>query len=319
MPAIITHHVFGCEVHDKLGGIIGDSATARDAFLLGNIGPDPLFCVRYAPGKPWYAELGWIMHRQDPASLLAALHASFSFEGADEADEDTDVPKAYALGFVCHYLLDRTVHPIVYAQQHAICKALPEKVSADAGRVVHALVETELDEFVLGSHLNKTVLDWLPHNHVLKCPAPALSHVSRHMARIVLAAYGKPVPASLFEWAVKLHRSAQSLLDARITGLGTRLDYARLFRGSRSHIEAMTHRIRQQADTVFSNDDRVPWPPFPGYGNTVHQSFGELYDKAFAQALEVLPEFALPSFSQTDCEKLAGSVNFYGQQAQDIS
>ena len=43
MPAILTHDFFGQDVYAAHSHVIGKSIDEKDAFLLGNQGPDPLF------------------------------------------------------------------------------------------------------------------------------------------------------------------------------------------------------------------------------------------------------------------------------------
>ena len=52
MPAILTHDFFGQDVYAAHSHVIGKSIDEKDAFLLGNQGPDPLFyLVQPQPGK----------------------------------------------------------------------------------------------------------------------------------------------------------------------------------------------------------------------------------------------------------------------------
>ena len=48
----------------------------------------------------------------------------------------------YLLGFLCHYLLDSTVHPLVYANQYALCDAGIDGLSREDGSEVHAVIES---------------------------------------------------------------------------------------------------------------------------------------------------------------------------------
>ena len=119
MPAIVTHDTFGRSALSLIGEAVGTSTDCVEAFLLGNQGPDPLFYVAVDPTLSAWKRMGSRLHRECTDEVLAAMRAAVSIL----PKEDAPVARAYALGFLCHYLLDAGVHPLVYAQQYALCDA----------------------------------------------------------------------------------------------------------------------------------------------------------------------------------------------------
>ena len=311
MPAIITHHLFGEEVYAELSSVIGSGERERDAFLLGNIGPDPLFSLRVLPRSAAYRGIGTMMHGQKPTELLASLHWQLvSLDG-----RRNPAVAAYALGFLCHYLLDSSVHPLVFAQQFAFCDAGVEGLTRDhGGSEAHALIETELDEYVLTTHRGVTVDTFEPHRETLKCASPDLVEISASLARAVGNTYALEVPPSAFATAVRLDRAAQVVFDSRRSGVRTRFDYARLAGRRYLHMLLMTHAAVLREETPFANGDYFPWPHPYEEGAVVDASFDELYASAFERALEVLPRYARVDFSYADCEALTQGVNFSGRR-----
>ena len=97
MPAIITHDLFGKDVYGKTFDTIGGS---RDA-------PDP----RYRR----VGKLASTLHRARPAEFLVALKSAVRELPAQERS----IGRAYALGYVCHYLLDSMMHPLIISQVDA--------------------------------------------------------------------------------------------------------------------------------------------------------------------------------------------------------
>lgn len=57
--------------------------------------------------------------------------------------------RAYALGFLGHYVLDSTMHPLVYFHEFQLCDAGEPGLSRADGNEVHAVIESEYDEMVL--------------------------------------------------------------------------------------------------------------------------------------------------------------------------
>ena len=107
MPALITHDTFGRDVYDHRHSFIGGTRDEADAFLLGNQGPDPLFYSVLSPRLHAVHRLGNRMHNEKPSELLEAFKQSLFVLKEGERG----IGRAYALGFLCHYLLDSTMHP----------------------------------------------------------------------------------------------------------------------------------------------------------------------------------------------------------------
>ena len=170
MPAIITHDFFGRDVYDALFQTIGGSRDEADAFLLGNQGPDPLFYAVADFRATAYHKLGNTMHSRKPAELLAALKDSLGVLDPEEKP----LGRAYALGFLCHYALDSTVHPLVYCHEHALCDAGEPGLTRDDGSEVHGVIESELDEMVLFAKRGDTVADQLAWSIRMLYEHPAL-------------------------------------------------------------------------------------------------------------------------------------------------
>ena len=71
MPAILTHDFFGKDAFDIAAGKLGFSTMEeREAFLLGNQGPDPLFYLAVDPLLHRYAKYASIMHQHSKKTQL---------------------------------------------------------------------------------------------------------------------------------------------------------------------------------------------------------------------------------------------------------
>ena len=98
MPAIITHDQFGRKALAKAAAGVVSNERERNAFLLGNQGPDPLFYCVANPTTAKYHKLGNLMHHADPSALLFSLAQSLVY--LPEAAHP--LAKAYIAGFLCH-------------------------------------------------------------------------------------------------------------------------------------------------------------------------------------------------------------------------
>ena len=207
MPALITHDTFGRETYAERYELIGEGRDECDAFLLGNQGPDPLFYAVASPRLGAARRLGSVMHAQRPAELLAALKRAVGML----PDESRAIGRAYALGFLCHYVLDSTVHPLVFSQQYALCDAGEPGLTRESGSDVHAVIESELDELVLTTRRGRSIADFDPSREILRASDRVLDVVSALYAYVAMDVYGVALPADSFKASVKLFRRAQRL------------------------------------------------------------------------------------------------------------
>ena len=311
MPGIATHHIFGIEAHRALPELIGKTQSCREAFLSGNLGPDPFFYLAVSPAWQQYRRLGSRMHTQNPTGLLDAVHAHLV-----ASPSASPVTKAYALGFLCHYLLDSHVHPLVYAQQFALGNGGVEGLPFEGAwlhRSIHATIETEIDEYQLTRKLGQTAATYRPHVHMLCCSAEALAEISQSIAGALNRAYGIDAPSGLFATAVELNRIGQRLLDSKGSGLRGRIDFFKPLGYSVSYLRALSHSGAPRDHTMFANDDHLPWPHPYESGKVFDASFDELYDRAFQKALAIMPAFCGAGFDAEGCRQVTQGVNFLGR------
>lgn len=308
MPALITHDAFGRDVYADRFEFIGVSRDECEAFLLGNQGPDPLFYAVASPRLRAAHRLGSLMHSQKPAELLNALKRSLAFL----APEDRAVGRAYALGFVCHYLLDSTAHPLVFGQQYALCDAGEPGLTRANGGEVHALIESELDELVLTVRRRSSITEFDPSSEILKASDHVLDVVSSMYAFMAMDVYGLAVPADAFRASVKLFRRVQRLFwsptGTKRAVIGSIESLVRPF----SFYRAMSHRAEPLTESAFDNPGHEPWKnPFTGEVRT--ESFLDLFDEARGKAGALLDAFDAAGFDEAAAHALTGDLDFSGE------
>ena len=307
MPAIITHDTFGQEVYGKLFEFIGGSRDEAEAFLLGNQGPDPLFYSVVDPSLASVHDLGSTMHKEQPTALIAAFKRSIM--ELPEADRPT--ARAYALGFLCHYELDHIAHPLVYAQQNALCDAGVEGLSQRDRHDVHALIESELDEMVLFVRRGTTIAAFNPSKSILHATNHVLDVISAQYAFVAREVYGVNIPARTFRASVKLFRLVQAFFYSP-TGLKHNLlGRIEMLVRPYSFYRAMSHRNCEVSTSQFGNHDHAPWTnPFTHETSTA--SFWDLFEDAEQQAYRDILAFDAPSFGEEAARRITRDLNFSG-------
>lgn len=307
MPAIITHHLFGQDVYNDLYSLVGGSRDEADAFLLGNQGPDPLFYAFLSPSLRKHNHLGNTMHIQKPASLLAAFKNSFSILSSAELP----LGRAYALGFLCHYTLDSTVHPYIFFHEYRLCDAGEPSLSRADEDVVHIFIESELDELVLFKKREETITTFNPSAEILKASDFVLNTISKMFAYVALTVYGEIAPADMFTHAVKNFRLAQRAFYSP-RGVKRTLG-GKIERLAHSHslFQALSHRAVELAESPFDNNAHEPWEnPFTGKTSTA--SFWDLYREALTKAHDNIMVFDGDTFDMAAARSITGDLNFSG-------
>ena len=313
MPAILTHDLFARGVIDDVRSVLPLSTGGeRDAFRLGSQGPDPLFFLVIDPLMRRYSPLGDAMHEARPARLLVSMS-----EGARRLQgREQEFARAYVAGFACHYLLDSTVHPFVFAWQHDLCGAGVEGLDDSAGGRVHAEIERDLDEAVLFARRGETIRDYRPFERSLPGSAEVLRTIDKVYFYAALWTYGETVDTATFSAAVRCYRAVMGLIYSpggkRRHALGSLERLA-----TRTHYPlgvALSHRCRPEATSDFDNRSHARWTdPFTGATSTA--SFWDLLDDAAARVVPAVEQVVSPRFDAAAASRLTGDLNFSGELA----
>lgn len=304
MPAIITHHLFGEDAANRLPEGIIDGQEELLAFLLGNQGPDPLWAHFLAPRTVNDAcfRLASAMHNEQVIETLLALRTAVSH--LPEADKR--IGRAFVLGMLAHYVLDSSTHPFVFAQELALLEADPEL--KDVHDDVHAIIESDLDTWMLWSQRGLTVVD-----------APATADLARteriaHVAGAILSqvawqVFGIEIGADAYAGAVENYELIYAIVDPApslgfealklLDGIVPRASYAR----------ALAHYVSTSDECPAANLACKPWTN-PATGEVRNVSFGDLY----FEALDKWPALA-EAFSYGNevlLRELSGQLDYTG-------
>lgn len=128
MPDYYAHLEFGAEVLAALPyGLRLRLEEERDAYTLGQYGPDPLYFYRPVRGRAVRA-LGRAVHRHPVRPVMECLRLAVGEGRAFSA--------GYAAGFLCHFALDSRCHPYIRRQE-------------GGSKIAHAGLEAEFDRFLM--------------------------------------------------------------------------------------------------------------------------------------------------------------------------
>ena len=130
MPDTYTHYYFAKDLKERMELIDIDESY----YFLGAQGPDFLFYLNFLSPKRNISpkhKLGHLMHRKFTVQLL-----DYVFDKIEHSDK---VLRSYLMGFIAHYSLDSTAHPLIFRE-------------AGSGRT-HKKLEVNID---VRMHLERT-------------------------------------------------------------------------------------------------------------------------------------------------------------------
>lgn len=285
MPAIICHHIFGEDAAAMLPEGMIDGEEELLAFLLGNQGPDPLF-ARFStlPGAAAADHrLAHQMHDERCGQALMAFRDGV--QHLPVADER--IGRAFVLGLLAHYRLDSVAHPFVFSQQEALAAASPALVGAQED--LHAVIESDIDSWILWEKRRATVLERPAHMNLMR--TERICRVAGALfSQVAFSVYGRTMGAEKYGACVADYELEYRMLDpagsltARAVGAVERIVKPHSF------AQAMTHRVVRSCECAAANLDRRGWSD-PTDGRIRHESFADLFEEALAGYPELAEAF----------------------------
>ncbi len=292
MPALITHHLFGEESIDRLPAGIINTDEERCAFLLANQGPDPFFFrVRTLKVRDCMG-LAQRMHRCRMSRQFTALR-----DGVSRLNKhDAALGRAFVLGLLSHYVLDRNAHPFVYDQQWGIMEADP--TLADQGSHVHAVIESDLDILMLQlKRDHATVLDYPPESEIVTTERinKVAGVLMSHMARTV---YGLEIGANEYGGAV----ADMKLAYRAIEPAGSPISQVHAM------FTSLAHPVTVELPRRVGNLDHLVWTnPFSKAQSD--ESFPDIFDRALDDYSIAAARF----IEGVAMDDVTGHVNYSGR------
>ena len=247
------------------------------------------------------------MHSRDTDKILMAFHDALDTLTPDEKP----VGRAYLLGFLCHYLLDSTVHPLVYANQYALCDAGVEGLTRKNGNEIHAVIESEFDEVMLFKRTGKTVATFKPYKEILQANDETLTIIGKLYSYMAVMVFQRSMQIDVFRKSVKAFRLVQNVFYSR-TGMKRSL-LARVEELARpySFYRSMSHRALEATECEFDNHEGNVWVnPFTKQESTA--SLDQLFDQAKARVGAAFALFDTDEFTSEAAHVITGGLNFSG-------
>ena len=214
---------------------------------------------------------------------------------------DANLGRAFALGLLSHYVLDRNAHPFVYEQQFGIVDSDPELEAS--GSQVHAVLESDLDVLMLQLKRDgATVEDYPPAGEIVT--TDRINRVAGVLMSYVAGrVYGIDIPAGEYAGAV----ADMQMLYRAIEPAGSAKARAIALVEGLVH-DCLAHRVTTELPERTGNLGHLAWKnPFTNEVST--ESFPEVFERALVDY-----ELTVARFIETgDMEAVTGHVNYSGR------
>lgn len=307
MPAFSTHYLFAYSLREKIAQADKGLELCVPALYYGTQGPDFMFQHRillWMKGK-CRRDLGSALHHCDPAKLFYHMG-----EYLNTADCDKSIVKSYIYGFICHFSLDRIAHPYVYSVQRKLTPLM--RAENFPGFVVHNRIEMNIDSLLLGKFLGSRDTGGFKTADTLLDDPHLTEEIGRLMGYVAPKVIDDNSGAEVYTQGFRDMRYMQSLLSGDRAWLRPTLEAVQLpirpFMG-----KAGTSFLRpKKPDMLWDwlNEAKSVWygAAYPDVPRT--ESFTELFEKARADALNIIGKFDLAMEGKESFDELTENMDF---------
>ncbi len=298
MPAVITHYLHAEAVREKLKekGI----KTDKRMLFWGAQGPDIMYFHRAMPHQPGISlrRIGSALHTGDPEVLFKTMEELCRGGYKDVC--------SYAIGFLCHYSLDRMAHPYVYAFQKDYILKNDFRHNPS---YIHNLIEHNVDIILL--HDRKSIKPAeMPIDVMLSGSKSVINRQAEFMQAILL----KLIPGS----GATLRRIRRAFCDMRTN---TSMMFDR--HGKKKFVSAV-ERIFHTGPAVSSliegeepdgymdymNEGRAAWSnPFEENAGQTANTFYDVFNNSVQDAVNLILTF-LECVKGEKAENITGGLTF---------
>lgn len=273
MPALITHNLFAKEA--LASSVCSDLTTTEEhqLFKLASQGPDPFF-FRFRTTPQTIKKdraIASELHNQRITDSLEWLRSSMYLLDP----EDRMLGRAFALGYLAHYTLDRLAHPYIFGLQYELMKLDPSL--KDSGSAVHGVIESDIDSFMLKEKCDKNPND-IQLTNLISTSKRALLVAGHMMSTVVYAVLGYEISPKEYGKCVGDMRFLYSKLEPYNSLTSRIIRICTSTARSYSQVHALAHRNHTAEDSVM-NSKRNTWSN-PFTGDIRAESFIDLYNQA---------------------------------------
>jgi len=273
MPSSLTHHWFASQLLDHIPEDYRPASPVEiETYLVGAQGPDPLFFYGYVPwrkraNKKEVNAFGNHLHQEEIHDKFGRM--LFFLQTKDQLNE-VRILRAFLLGAMSHYVLDRNIHPYVFYRSGF------SDNDSQRYAIYHAQYETMIDVMLL-KHFRIS-----PR----KNPAKKAIQASHHAMWWASQMYAADEKEPQNDWYYEAWRDMVTVEKVLYDPWGIKRALIRLLGKQHTQFYAMMHPCgRLDKDSHdYLNTMHEQWR-HPGSGAPSNKSIWDLIEQANEEAL----------------------------------
>jgi hypothetical protein len=299
VPATMTHQMFALEVIKKSKSTF--LSSHKRILTLATQGPDPFF---FYGMLPWHTPkdakdiqyMGEYFHKHDPQKHLHALYKQASLK-------QNDTLKAYAIGAIMHYILDKHVHPYVFSKSGFDASGKLSKPFI----IYHSQLEVLMDVALL-KHLSYKAKEVHPVKGI-HIPNKSLEAIDQ----LYSDTYTHVCKEGWFKSSVK---DMEKIYKFVYDGLGIKRRIFRLIFGKTGRPFVISHPIglKHKENKDVLNLQHVMWR-HPETGAPHDESVLDLFFRALDEMLLIMKHIESNTFDDT---YILGDISYDGMHKDKV-
>ncbi len=300
MPALVSHYHFASasikQARPQLASIV---AKAPEAFRWGAQGPDILY-YHHPMRDNRVVRTGHRMHEE-------RVWRTFSCMTAECARQDTTAATAYLLGFCCHYVLDRTVHPfITYTANYRLDPVYPYLSHSS----LHNLCEAELDRALIEKYYPGDSADFRAYL-LLPTDKQTFSAAGALLSQASWQVYGSRISSKTVGSAMRTMQRAQHMLHDKSGKRSAVVGWMETRVGESGSVSSLIRPVKPlPADCV--NSSHNAWIDAAQPHRRCYTDFFQLFEGAQRPAAQLMEQCYDALQSGDPLPQYLFSLNFLG-------
>lgn len=284
MPDILTHIAFADEILGKINLKILSSEISKrkELYRLGAQGPDVFYYYKFLSEQNNINRIGNMLHEEKTGIFLKRSFDYIVSKQLNEEDYFSIV--SYVTGFLCHYILDKNVHPFVY-RFSGFCFEMGAEKGAYCHN--HKIMENMIDVYVWHDKKN---------THAYKQPVYSLIGTDRDLPAIIKTylqdtiqdVYDIRLTKKEIYCAYKNMITAFKLLYDPYKIKKNILKGLEKIRGKNIILGKPFYSSNIDESKKYMNFEKVTWTHPLDENEVYNYSFMELYDKAIEECLRMM-------------------------------
>lgn len=276
MPSCVVHNYFAKKVLEGLNPEIKEIISKHEQpYLVGSQGPDLMFYLRYEK-KP-LNELGMIQHQSFNA------YEVFKASGGYARGLEDDTVSAFLFGQLCHYAIDKNIHPYVYHRE----KDLPGYYTKGARKYIHVVFESALDYICIRDFIKGNTRTFKAYRNLDISPE-ARKEIAKYYSEILAPLFNMKMSVEQGEKMIRLMRKFMKICDDTtgikyiiIRGIEKLL-------GKPRNVSAFIRPRRERPDEDWMNISKKPYPKSRNSTELANYTVEEMAKNAYNDALALI-------------------------------